>query len=92
MGDTSRRERCVPMESVGEVKRKGKEKESRYGKRYGYEFKLRAVKLRLEEGLPFSLLSKELGVGKKTLWQWVKAYRESGESGLQNKVVFPRNR
>ena len=46
------------MESVEEVKRKGKGKESRFGKRYGFELKLRCVKLRLEEGLPVSLLSK----------------------------------
>ena len=38
------------MENVEEVKRKSKEKENRYGKRYGFEFKLRCVKLRLEEG------------------------------------------
>ncbi len=77
------------MESVEEVKRKSKDKENRYGKRYGYEFRLRAVKLRLEEGIPVSLLCKELGVGKQTLWEWVKRYRESGEAGLRNKVVFP---
>ena len=50
------------MESAEEVKRKGKE--SQYGNRYGVELKLRWVKLRLEEGLPVSLLSKELGVSK----------------------------
>ena len=49
------------MEDVGEVKRKSKGRESHYGKRYGLEFKLRCVKLRLEEGLPVSLLSKEVG-------------------------------
>jgi len=44
------------MEDVEEIKKKGKGKESRYGKRYGLEFKLRCVKLRLEEGIPISLL------------------------------------
>jgi transposase-like protein len=48
------------MEEVEEVKKKGKGKESRYGKRYGLEFKLRCVKLRLEEGIPIALLSKEV--------------------------------
>ena len=33
------------MEDVEEVKKKSKGKESRYGKRYGLEFKLRCVKL-----------------------------------------------
>jgi transposase-like protein len=46
------------MENVGGVKKKSKSNERRYGKRYGFEFKLRCVKLRLEEGLPVSLLSK----------------------------------
>ena len=49
------------MEDVEEVKKKSKGKESRYGKRYVLEFKLRCVKLRLEEGIPVSLLSKEVG-------------------------------
>ena len=52
------------MEDVEEVKKKNKGKQSRYGKRYGLEFKLRCVKLRLEEGIPISLLSKEAGASK----------------------------
>ncbi len=80
------------MESVEEVKRKSKEKENRFGKRYGYEFRLRAVKLRLEEGIPVALLCKELGVAEKTLWEWLKRYRESGEGGLRDKVVVPGDR
>jgi len=47
MGDTPERKRSVAMENVEEVKKKSKGKESRYGKRYGFEFKLRCVKLRL---------------------------------------------
>ena len=39
MGDTPERERSVPMDNVEEVKKKSKRKESRYGKRYGLEFK-----------------------------------------------------
>jgi transposase InsO family protein len=77
------------MESVKEVK-KGKKnkkgKEGRYGKRYGFDLKLRCVKLQLEEGLPVSLLSKEVGASKDTVLHWVKAYRERGEAGLRNEV------
>jgi len=80
------------MESVEEIRRKGKGKESRYGRRYGYEFRVRAVKLRLEKGIPVSLLCKELGVGEQTLWEWLKRYRERGEAGLRDKVVFLGNR
>ena len=87
MGDTLLWEKgSVKMESVEEVKRKSKGKESRFGKRYGFELKLRCVKLRLEEGLPVSLLSKELGVSKDVVYRWVKAYQERGEAGLRNQV------
>ncbi len=80
------------MESVEEVKRKCKGKESRFGKRYGFELKLRCVKLRLEEGLPVSLLSKEVGVSKDVVYRWVKAYQERGEAGLRNQVRSSESR
>ncbi|OGP93597.1 MAG: hypothetical protein A2156_10650 [Deltaproteobacteria bacterium RBG_16_48_10] len=70
------------MENVEKVKKKSKGKESRYGNRYGLEFKLRCVKLRLEEGLPVSLLSKEVGASKDVIRRWVKAYQERGEAGV----------
>jgi len=75
------------MEDVEEVKKKSKGKESRYGKRYGLEFKLRCVKLRLEEGIPISLLSKEVGASKDVIRRWARAYEERGEAGLRNGVV-----
>ena len=85
MGDTLLEEEgSVKMERVEEVKRKSKEKESRFGKRYGFEIKLRCVKVRLEEGLPVPLLSKETGVSKSAVHHWVKAYQERGEAGLRN--------
>ncbi len=75
------------MEDVGGVKQKGKGKESRYGRRYGFEFKLRCVKLRLEEGIPISLLSKEVGCSQDVIRRWAKAYEERGEAGLRNGVI-----
>ncbi len=75
------------MENVAGVKRKSKRKESRYGKRYELEFKLRCVKLRLEEGIPISLLSKEVGCSQDVIRRWAKAYEERGEAGLQNRIV-----
>jgi transposase InsO family protein len=75
------------MEDVEGVKRKNKGKESRYGKRYGLEFKFRCVKLRLEEGIPVSLLSKEVGCSPDVIRRWTKAYQEGGEAGLRNRVV-----
>jgi transposase-like protein len=93
MGDTLLWEKgSVKMESIEEVKRKSKGKESRYGRRYGFELKLRCVKLRLEEGLPVSLLSKEAGVSKDVIYRWVKAYQERGEAGLRNQGVSSGSR
>jgi putative transposase len=87
MGNTLLEEKgSEPMENVEEVKRKNKEKESRFGKRYRFEIKLRCVKLHLEEGLPISLLSKEVGASTDGIRRWVKAYQERGEVGLQNPV------
>ena len=71
------------MEEVGEVKKK-KGKENRFGRRYGFEIKLRCVKLYLEEGLPLSLLAKEVGASTDGIRRWVKAYQERGEEGLRN--------
>jgi transposase-like protein len=75
------------MEDAVEVKKKHKGKESRYRKPYGFEFKLRCVKLRLEEGIPISLLSKEVGASKKAIRCWANAYGERGEAGLRSGVA-----
>lgn len=75
------------MEEVEEAKKRSKGKESRYGKRYGLEFKLRCVKLRLEEGIPVSLLSKEVGCSPDVIRRWTKAYEERGEAGLRRGVI-----
>jgi len=78
------------MENVGEVKEVKKRcrgGEGQFGKRYGFEVKLRCVKLRLEEGLPISLLSKEVGASQDAVRRWVRAYQERGEQGLRDRVV-----
>ncbi len=79
------------MEEVGEVKEK-KGKENRFGRRYGFELKLRCVKLHLEEGLAISLLSKEVGASTDGIRRWVKAYQERGEAGLRNRVRSSESR
>ena len=80
------------MEEVKEAKRRSKGKEGRHGKRYGLEFKLRCVKLLLEEGIPISLLSKEAGASKSVIHHWAKAYREHGEAGLRSGAAQARRR
>lgn len=51
---------------------------------YSYELKRRAVRLYLEEGIDAELVSKELGLKSKTVWAWVRRYREKGEAGLRS--------
>ena len=80
------------MENVSGVKKKSKRKESRYGRRYGLAFKLRCVKLRLEEEIPVSLLSKEVGCSQDVIRRWTRAYEERGEAGLRKGVVSAGNR
>ncbi len=80
------------MEEVEEVKKRSKGKESNYGKRYGFEFKLRCVKLRLEEEIPISLLSKEVGCSQDVIRRWTRAYQERGEAGLRNRIVLEKSR
>ena len=79
------------MEDLEEVK-ESKSRRKRLTKQYSYEFKLRAVKLQTEEGLPASLLGKELGVSSSTLFGWLRAYRARGEAGLRGRVVKPGSR
>jgi transposase InsO family protein len=78
-----RGERGVLMESAEVVKKRSKETERRPGKRYGFELKLRCVKMRLEGEVPLSLLSKEIGCSADAIRRWAKAYQEKGEAGLR---------
>ena len=52
---------------------------------YPFEVRLRAVKLHVEEGFSVRAVSAELGLNKKTLWDWVKRYGERGEEGLRKR-------
>jgi transposase InsO family protein len=51
-------------------------------RRYPLDFKLKFVKLYLEEGLPVPLIVKESGINVKTVYAWIRRYRTQGESGL----------
>ena len=46
------------------------------------EFRIRVVKLFLEEGYSIDMLSEEFKCSKSSILKWIKAYREHGESGL----------
>jgi len=51
-------------------------------KRYGADFKIKAVKLFIEESVPIPLIQKECGVGGATVQRWIRSYRRLGEAGL----------
>jgi transposase InsO family protein len=55
-------------------------------KRYPAEFKVRAVKLHLEEGYPTPMVAAEMGIGQSTLGHWIRRYRDEGEKGLEPRV------
>lgn len=55
------------------------------GKIYPFEYRLKAVKLHLEEGYSYQLISEEMGASRDSICKWVKTYREQGEEGLKKK-------
>ena len=65
------------------TRKKGGSKRSRRGKNYPIEFRLKAVKLKLEEGFTADFVSQELGVSKSCLSRWIGLYRKLGEEGLR---------
>ena len=75
----------LPVNTKKKKSNPGKKKQNRYP----LEFKLRAVRLRLEEGYTVKLIAEELGVGYSTLSSWIKRYREEGEAGLEFRTPAP---
>jgi transposase InsO family protein len=65
-------------------KRKKKSPQGKSGP-YSFEFRLRVVRMYLEEQYPKRLICEETGIGISTLGAWVKRYRQHGEEGLRNK-------
>jgi transposase InsO family protein len=57
----------------------------------GFEEKLRAVKLHLEEGFTQELIGQELGITGGAVYKWVRQYRLQGEEGLKRPVPATRN-
>ena len=52
---------------------------------YPFEFRLRVVRLHLEEGYSRVLLAEQFGISTHSIQRWVKAYREGGADGLHPK-------
>ncbi len=60
------------------------------GSNYPFEFRLRLVKMFLEEGMTRRILCGETGISPSTLSKWVSCYRAEGEEGLRPGHLFPR--
>jgi transposase InsO family protein len=52
--------------------------------------RLKAVKLRLEEGYPLELVAREAGIGQSTLSKWIERYQQHGEAGLKPLIGGPK--
>jgi transposase InsO family protein len=56
---------------------------------YSFEFRLKVVRMYLEEAYPIPLICEETGVGRSTISNWVRKYRQEGEDGLRAKPRSP---
>lgn len=52
---------------------------------FPFEFRLRVVRLHLEEGYRPGLLAEQFGISAHSVHRWVKAYRQGGSEGLHPK-------
>jgi len=56
-------------------------------KRYSIDFRIKAVKLKLESGYSLKSASKEVGLtDTKQLRSWIKRYKAEGIEGLRDKM------
>ena len=66
-------------------------KRARTAPAYPFEFRLRVVRLHLEDGYEARLLAQEFGISEYSVYRWSKAYREQGEQGLRGKPTAARS-
>ena len=79
------------MKGVKPMKKKRKGSRIGKGKRgktrpFPVEFKLKLVRLYLEEGYPRSLIAQEFNVASSSVGRWARQYRMYGEQGLHPKA------
>jgi len=59
---------------------------------YPVEMRLKAVRLHVQDGFSLALIAQEMGVGKNSISNWVRRYREHGEEGLKSGTPYPGSR
>jgi transposase InsO family protein len=75
------------MQEKQEVEKQGPRRGGRKGRKlihYAFEFKVKAIKLHLEEGFAQSLVCREMGMCISTFSGWLREYRKYGEEGLRS--------
>lgn len=56
---------------------------------YPFEFRLKVVKLYLEDGYPATLVAQQFGISGHSVYRWSRSYREQGEQGLLTRERKP---
>jgi len=66
-------------------KNKKKEKQGRTAPAYPFDFRLKIVKLHLEDGHSANHIAEQFGISDFSVHRWSRLYREHGEQGLRNR-------
>lgn len=70
-----------------QFKQKGSRKQSGP---YPFEFRLKVIRMHLEEGYTYQTIQQLTGVGVSTIGHWISRYRKDGESGLKCQTATSR--
>jgi transposase InsO family protein len=83
---------CGEAANVGYVRTRAKPggKHRPVHREFSFDYKVKAVKLYVEEGRSSSEIETAIGLSPKTLAGWVARYRRQGEEGLRSKRHPPR--
>jgi len=68
---------------------RGGGRRKKFARRYPLEAKLKAVRLRLEEGFRLEDVCAEMGMAQSCLSRWARLYRQFGEAGLEAGAAGP---
>lgn len=73
-------------------RRGGGQRRPRTAPPYPTEFRLKVVRLFMEEGYSAPLLSQEFGISTYSVHRWARVYRERGAAGLVAPAVRSSSR
>lgn len=60
-------------------------KQNEHRKTYSKEFKLQAVKMKVDQGCSYAAIVQETGIARSMIKRWVKSYQAIGEAGLEER-------